>query len=446
MELLFTEEEIKIIEKILNNLDFYKKNKEKIPKTIIKLINKLEERDKFKKEIRELNKKLLLKKMEIDSIFDLTSASYWSFDKRSLINLSRNLIMGQLGINKLIIFTKNRNNIEIIEKKGIPQKEETIRKILSKKLKNNENTMLKCNSEELAEVKNLYYIVGKDKTKGIGILLGKKIGGIELNTEDIDFLQTIMMQLNIIIDNIDLYQSFVEKERIRKELAIAKTIQLRMLPENHPDWGNIRIESYTRTSYEVGGDLYDFLEDKKNYYVTIGDVSGKGLSASLIMASAQASVRALIKGENKDLKSIIKRLNSVLLSITKSEMYMTFIILKINKDKKRFEYFNAGHLPGLLFRKNGKTMELNEGSYFLGMFDKVEGKGGKIEIKRGDSILLFTDGLSEFEINSKEIGIEGVKKYFIKSNYNIKKLYELLSIKNKKKLKDDLTMISINFS
>ena len=445
MALLFTKEEIKLIEKIFNNLDDYKNQKGNLPKPLADLIKKAEEADNLKKEIQNLNKKLLIKKMEIDSIFDLTSASYLYFDKRGLITLIRNLIMGQLGVNKLIIFSKNENSIEILEKRGFSHETDSLKKIIKKRIKNHRNISLKCSEKEIEEIRNLYYIAGKEKDKGIGILTGEKIGGIEISPEDIDFLQTILMQVNIIFDNMDLYKSHLEKERIRKELAIAKAIQRKMLPEEHPKWEGMTVDSFNLTSYEVGGDLFDFLEDKKNFYVTIGDVSGKGISASLIMASAQASLRALLKGGKKDLNLIVKRLNSVLLSITKSEMYVTFMILKINKNRKYLEYYNAGHLPGILIRKNGKIAELKEGSYFLGMFDQIEGNTGKIDLHKGDSILLYTDGLSEYEVNSKELGVEGVKEYYKKSGKNIKKLSELLSVRKKRKLKDDLTMISINF-
>ncbi len=445
MEVLLTEEEIKIVEKVLKRIKNREEIKSPLPKHMKELFNILEENDKLKLKIEELNKKLLIKKMEINSIFDLTSASYWSFDKKVLITLVRNLIMGQLGVNKLIIFSKNRKVIEILEKRGVYSKEEKIKELIFQKIKVCKNNISSIDDSFLPNFTKLYFISSKEKQNGIGVLIGNKIGGIEITPEEEDFVQTILMQLNIMLDNIELYHSHLEKVRIRKELSIAKKIQDRMLPFKNPEWKGIKVEALALTSYEVGGDLYDFLEDKKNYYVTIGDVSGKGISAALIMASAQASVRSLLKGGRKDLKSIIKRLNKVLLSITRSEMYLTFIILKIDKKGEFIEYFNAGHLPALLFKKSGKIFELNEGSYFLGMFEKIEGNNGKIRIEKNDKILLFTDGLSEFEKNSKEIGINGVKKYYKKSNYNIKKMHELLTGGQKIKLKDDLTIISLNF-
>ncbi len=445
MEILFTEKEVKIIEKLLKKIRNREKIKPPFPKYLKELFDILDENDRLKLKVEELNKKLLIKKMEIDSIFDLTSASYWSFDKKVLVTLVRNLIMGQLGVNKLIIFSKNKKLIEILEKRGVYLKEEKIKELISQKVKDCKNNILPIDDSFLPNFTKLYFISSKENQNGIGVLIGNKIGGIEITPEEEDFVQTILMQLNIMLDNIELYHSHLEKVRIRKELSIAKKIQDRMLPYKNPEWEGIKVEALTLTSYEVGGDLYDFLEDKKNYYVTIGDVSGKGISAALIMASAQASVRSLLKGGRKDLKSIIKRLNKVLLSITRSEMYLTFIIFKIDKKGEFIEYFNAGHLPALLFKKDGRILELNEGSYFLGMFEKIDGKNGKIRVEKNDKILLFTDGLSEFEKDSKEIGVKGIKEYFKKSDYDIKKMYELLTGGQKIKLKDDLTIISLNF-
>ncbi len=443
MEILFDEEELKKIEKLFHLSDeeiekiiYYKS----LPEPIIKILKLYRENQKLNDKSIRLEKKLLLKEMEIDSIFELTSTSFSNFKISNIINLLRNIIMGQIGVSKIIIFKIENENILILEEKGIKYNSEK----LLEKIKNLIKIRDKSIISEIEIDKKYSFLFYPYKKRGIGIIAGNKINGESLKERDFEFVETVVTQILIIMENIDLYKDFLEKERMERELQIARKIQKRMLPDKMSEWGNFEIEAINISSYEVGGDLYDFIEKEDELYITIGDVSGKGLSAAFIMASSQASIRAILSYSRTSLEEIIKKINKVLLSITKTEMYMSFIILKFKKGSNRVEYYNAGHLPAILYNKNGKFKELHEGSYILGLFDKIEGKGETILLEEQDTIILFTDGVSEFEINKKEIGIPGIKSLIKKHNGNIIAMKnELFSNAPHGRLKDDFTLLKI---
>ncbi len=443
MEILFDEKELKKIENILSlsseKIEEYLYYKS-LPEPILKIMELVRNCRELNNRLIKLEKKLLLKELEIDSIFELTSMSFSNFKVSNIINLLRNIIMGQLGVSKIIIFKVEGDSVNILENKGIRyDKEKLIGEIISK-ISGNVNPVK--DKIKLDKIYTFYYSF--TKKRGIGIIAGNKINGEELKERDTEFIETVVTQILIILENIDLYRDFLEKERLEKEFQIARKIQKRMLPEDKPEWDDLLINATSLSSYEVGGDLYDFIEIGDELYITIGDVSGKGLSAAFIMASSQASIRAILLNSKTSLEEIIKRINTVLLSITKNEMYMSFIILKLKKGKDRLEYYNAGHLPGILYRNNGKIEELHKGSYILGLFEHIDGTGGIINMEKGDKIILFTDGVSEFEINGKEIGIEGVKTLIKKHNGDMEKIKkELLSFAPVKRLKDDFTLVEI---
>jgi sigma-B regulation protein RsbU (phosphoserine phosphatase) len=443
MEILFDEEELKKIEGILSlsseKIEEYLYYKS-LPEPILKILKSVRNCRELNNRLIKLEKKLLLKELEIDSIFELTSMSFSNFQVSNIINLLRNIIMGQVGVSKIIIFKVEEDNIIILENKGIKYDRKKIADEINLKIKNNTNPIKA--EIKLDRIYNLYYSF--TNKRGIGIIAGAKINGEELKERDTEFIETVVTQILIILENIDLYRDFLEKERLEKEFQIARKIQKRMLPEKKPEWEGLLIDATTLSSYEVGGDLYDFIEIDDELYITIGDVSGKGLSAAFIMASSQASIRAILLNSKTPLEDIIKKINTVLLSITKNEMYMSFIILKFKKGDNRLEYYNAGHLPGILYGKGGKIEELHKGSYILGLFENIEGTGEIINMEKGDKIILFTDGVSEFEINGKEIGIEGVKTLIKKHDGDIVKIKkELLTFAPAERLKDDFTLVEI---
>ena len=423
--------------------------REEVPETIGYILNLKRENELLGERVRKIEKKLLSKNMERDSLYDLTSEAFLNFHPETIVMLLRNIVMGQIGILKIIIFRRRNGEVEILDARGAGTSDRD--SLASRIVKLSEGVTTASRSlepdEEMVKegFKDFFYF--SSSTHGLGLLLGKKISGEDLLEEDAEFLSTVLKQALLMVDNIDLYRSNLEKEKMERELMIAQTIQGRMLPERLPENEYCRIQPLSASSYEVGGDFYDYVEGPNSLFISVGDVSGKGLSAALVMASAQATIRAMVKDYDGPLEEMMERINSLLLSVTRTEMYCTLFLLEVRPKEREIRWFNAGHPSALLLRDGAEVRELADGSFFLGLFDTFSGSAGSLPFRRGDKILLFTDGVSEFEIDGREIGLEGLKDLFLRFGDDVEAIRDYLSSHFQgERLKDDFTLLSVTLS
>ncbi|WP_201328402.1 PP2C family protein-serine/threonine phosphatase [Thermotomaculum hydrothermale] len=239
----------------------------------------------------------------------------------------------------------------------------------------------------------------------------------------------------------------LEKEKLEKEIMIAKEIQQKLLPINIPDIKGLEIQTGMITYHQVGGDYYDILPINKNKtLIIIADVSGKGIPASLIMSAVQSSVKTLILKGVYDLEKIAYTLNKLLITITESNKFVALSLILIDKNSNKIEYLNAGHTAPLLF-SGGKIKKLKEGGPVIGLLDFASYKKHKTEFRKGDFIFMYTDGISEAKnLNGEEIGEEGIIKLIHEgknqqdlSTYFKKKLFEITN----QVFEDDITYIYV---
>src|SRR5262249_3602217 len=152
-----------------------------------------------------------------------------------------------------------------------------------------------------------------------------------------------------------MQQQMIEKQRMEKELAIAREIQFSLLPQSIPQQEGYEIASVFIPCYTVGGDYYDFLPlSEKQIGVAIGDVSGKSTPAAIMMASVQASLRTLASLKIADPEITMQRINQ-LLCRSPSNKYVTFFFGILNQQNNRLSYVNAGHCYPLIVKKDGRV-------------------------------------------------------------------------------------------
>ena len=167
----------------------------------------------------------------------------------------------------------------------------------------------------------------------------------------------------------------------------------------------------------MGGDYYDFIRiDEHQFMITIADVSGKGIPASLLMSNFQASLRALARQTNK-FDSIVRELNYLTLNNSNGENFITFFAAIYNREQKYFKYVNAGHHPPFFYSPSTGMITLESGTTVLGILHPLPFLNiGKIRDIEDFVFLSFTDGLTEtFNINDEQFGAERVKKIFSES-------------------------------
>jgi phosphoserine phosphatase RsbU/P len=159
----------------------------------------------------------------------------------------------------------------------------------------------------------------------------------------------------------------------------------------------------------VGGDYYDFLDlGNRNVGVALADVAGKGIAAALIMSVVQASLRSLTETRNGSLADLVGKMNRLLHRSTGSNSYATFFYAQVDEDKRELRYVNAGHNPPMLFRGAGWSAgqepfdvsaanieELATGGTIIGMFAQAAYEEASLELRSGDVLMLFSDGVSE---------------------------------------------------
>jgi sigma-B regulation protein RsbU (phosphoserine phosphatase) len=227
------------------------------------------------------------------------------------------------------------------------------------------------------------------------LLVGRKASGRELSEEDVDFLRSLSAQGAAAIDNLRLAREWVEKQKIEKELAVAREIQRGLLPDQDPSVSGWDIAGINIPSLAVGGDYYDYVPGVDGKLgLAIADVSGKGTGPALLMATVQASLRAL-SGLGLPLDVMLCRLNEQLYRSSESNRYVTFFFGWLEPEKAELQYLNAGHCYPLLFRKGGEVERLTQGGPVIGLLPEIVLEVACTSFESGDMLVAYTDGLSE---------------------------------------------------
>jgi len=234
---------------------------------------------------------------------------------------------------------------------------------------------------------------------------GKVIGAFNVENDetyaygfdDLEMLTGISNIAAVAIDNAILFKESKEKEELERDLTIAADIQRALLPINLPPFPGLEIAASTIPSKLVGGDLYDVSSFASGLIaIAIGDVSGKGVPAAILMANLYASYKSLAR-TNLPVENLVSNLNGLIHDVTTDERYATFFYGIYDPDEYKFTYCNGGHNPPILLRKDGKIQLLKVGGPAIGFVTDGEYRSEVIELSAGDLLVLYTDGITEAE-------------------------------------------------
>jgi phosphoserine phosphatase RsbU/P len=182
---------------------------------------------------------------------------------------------------------------------------------------------------------------------------------------------------------------------MERELELAREIQQNLLPSQAPRYPGWDMVGTNTPCYTIGGDYYDFIERPKGLAVALGDVSGKGASAALMMMVLRATVHFACQREAEVL-TILSQTNGVMYHNSPTQFFVTFFLGDLETGTGKMRYVNAGHIPPILYRAKSRSMErLAAGGTVLGLFAETPFEAGEVEFGSGDILLVFTDGLSE---------------------------------------------------
>lgn len=194
--------------------------------------------------------------------------------------------------------------------------------------------------------------------------------------------------------------------RAAQELEIAKNVQARLFPQAQPRVSTLEYAGVCMQARAVGGDYYDFLALGQNRLgLVIGDISGKGMAAALLMANLQANLRSQCTTALHDERELLRSVNRLFVENTTDSAYATLFFGEYDDAPRRLRYVNCGHLPALILRGDGGVDRLDSTATVLGLFSEWDCSSAHCTLEAGDTVVLYTDGVTEsFSPEGEEFG------------------------------------------
>lgn len=225
--------------------------------------------------------------------------------------------------------------------------------------------------------------------------------------EHLNILTTLASVASIRVENARLLEERFQRERMERELELATEIQQRFQPSAPPTVEGYEFQGISFSCYEIGGDYYDFIprHDGK-MFVALGDVSGKGTAAALLMSSLHAAIHAQTSAKSS-LSETINSVNQYLSDNTPSNRFVTLFLAELDPTNGKLSYINAGHNPPLIGRINGEVQQLDSGGFPLGIIPMAEYEIGEVQLEPGEALVIYSDGVSEANnLKGDEFGLE----------------------------------------
>ena len=220
-------------------------------------------------------------------------------------------------------------------------------------------------------------------------------------------MTTLASVASIRVENASLLDARMARERMEHELTLATEIQQRFQPSTMPESEGYEFQGISFSCYEIGGDYYDFIErhDGK-MFVALGDVSGKGTAAALLMSSLHAAIHAQVAAKSTLLETV-KSVNQYLANNTPTNRFVTLFIAELDSKTGILQYINAGHNPPLIGRIDGTIEQLDSGGFPLGILPFAEYEMGELQLNTGEALVIYSDGVSEANnLKGDEFGME----------------------------------------
>ena len=407
--------------------------------------------------IRDANRQLDTKVQEMNTLFEISKEMTTIFEDERILQVMSYALMGQMRVMRYLVFSFDGTTMQPT---AIKLPSFTPRKGFQKKLRSVTEPVLLPVSPTARSgmyqwltgmgIKVVIPMLSHNQTRGV-LCLGDRLGGASYTHDEIDYLTALSNITISALENARLVKEMIEKEHFQRELNLARTIQKNLLPKDIPQLDAFRIAAIHESSQLVGGDYYDVIPISEHEYVlAIGDVSGKGIPASLLMANVQAALRT-IAPLRLPMPEATERLNTLIFDNTGAEKFITFFWGLLDTHAHNFTYINAGHNPPYLISKNGAIRELGEGGIILGVLPEVPPYDMEtIPLLDGDMIVMYTDGVNEAMSKREEIfGDERLMALLRKNVYlqpealieTVKR--EILLHTRGAKQSDDITMLVV---
>lgn len=372
--------------------------------------------------LQSLNRQLTLKVYQLKTLFELSKDFNTTWDTEGIFRMLGSTLIGQLLISRCAVVTAAEGTFDIKFIRGFrwfEEEKDLIQKLSLDSVFSEQTEPVFTDSVqspdfrrffEAQKIHVIFPMRMNDEIRGL-IFLGEKKNRKIFGQEDFDLITTLGNLALVADENARMQQEMIEKQRMERELAIARQIQVGLLPQSIPKIRGYEITAVFEPCFTVGGDYFDFLPvSEERLGLAIGDVSGKSTPAALLMASVQASLRALFSVEVTEPPVTIQRLNQLLCdSQSQSSKYVTFFYGILEHDTGDLTYVNAGHCYPLILKPDGEVHRLDVGGTVLGFFRDAIYKRGTYNVQPGDVMIFYTDGVSELtNAAEEEFGVERI--------------------------------------
>lgn len=398
--------------------------------------------------IEALERELNLKQLQINRLLGITQAINNNVPADGLYDMYKSFLGWELGVKKMALFV--REDDEGWRCAGsIGIKDDLLKLDIGPLLP--QYTRLK--SMEGAEHPLLrefdIVIPVQHKDRAIAYVF---IGGFREEDDmygKVQFITAITNVIAVAIENKRLFKRQLEQERLKREVELAGEMQRMLIPKGLPKNAHYDLAGVYRPQIGVGGDYFDYMEfDDGKLVFCIGDISGKGVAAALLMANFQANFHTLI-AKREALDDFIHDLNRTVNRVTDGDKFITFFIAEYDPATRALQYVNAGHNPPLLV-SDDQFLLLNKGCTILGSFKTLpQVEIGHVRIDGHASIFAYTDGLTDIKDPSGRFLDEQMLHLYVRENYlklpmefNLGLMEQIERFKGNQTYPDDFTMLT----
>jgi sigma-B regulation protein RsbU (phosphoserine phosphatase) len=401
--------------------------------------------------IEQLERDLHLKQLQVNRLLTLTQAINNNVSSRGLFDMFTSFLTWEMGIKKLALYFKDNEQWTCKAFAGIP--EGLIALDISDRLPEF-SRMHNLDSENHLLLKELDVVIPvMHKKVPLAYVF---IGGFEENEDmynKVQFITTVTNIVAVAIENKRLFKRQLEQERLKKEMELASEMQRMLIPATLPKGKKFELASIYKPQLGVGGDYFDVIKlDKNRFAFCVGDISGKGVAAALLMANFQANFHSLIR-KQYPLDDFVRALNESVLRITQSEKFITFFVAVYNTETSELRYVNAGHNPPILVH-NDEVILLRKGCTILGSFPELPHiEIGEGIIKGPATILAYTDGLTDLRNNDGDfLDADMINEFTFQNNllsaeeFNKCLMKEIKQFKGHQDFPDDFTILTCKIS
>jgi sigma-B regulation protein RsbU (phosphoserine phosphatase) len=412
-----------------------------------KVMPELQEIKRTLSRIEKLEREVNLKQLQINSLLTITQAINENVAADGLFNMYSSFLRWEIGIRKMALFFMEGGRWECMSSSGIEQ--DLLQYDINTELTQFRTKQgLEGNNHPLIREFDLVIPV-MHKNEPIAYAFVGGFGDDDDVYNKVQFVTTITNVIAVAIENKRLFKQQLRQEVLNREVEVAAEIQRTLVPSRLPSGKNYQLSSIYKPHFAVGGDYYDVVEypDGKIAFC-IADITGKGVSAALLMANFQANFHALIT-RRPTLEEIVQDMNAAVYRVTQGDKFITLFLAKYDPANRTLHYINAGHTPPMLLA-HGEVIPLKNGCTVLGWLPELPFlEIGSLCLTGEALIFSYTDGLTDVVNKSgEEFGEEkliaflrGHTEYGAKE-LNTKLLAHIEHYRERQPYPDDITVLT----